>query len=211
MTRAVALFTTLASLVLIICPAWGEDTPAAATGPDLAKGQAVASQVCAACHGPDGNAIAVIYPKLAGQPAQYIVKQLKNFKTGDRVNPIMGPYAAALSESDMENVAAYFAKQSVKPAMAKIALDKNVLGQKIYRAGLADKGVPACAACHGPAGAGLPAQYPALGGQWPEYSAAQLTAFHDGVRHNGPMMLTISQRMSDSEIKAVSDYMAGLH
>jgi cbb3-type cytochrome c oxidase subunit III len=186
--------------------------------PDLNRGQAIAAQVCASCHGADGNSAGGAYPKLAGQHPEYLVKELKDFKTQPgakqpaRNNPIMAGIAGALSDQDMVNVAAYLATQVPKPGYAH---NKNTvpLGQKIYRAGIAEKGVPACASCHGPTGQGIPSQYPRLSGQWAEYTAAQLTAFQQGpgARNNNEAMHAIAQRLSDSEIKAVADYIAGLH
>jgi cbb3-type cytochrome c oxidase subunit III len=211
MTRAIVKFAALASLALAInCAARAEDaaTPAA-KAPDVAKGQAIAGQVCAACHGADGNAIAPTFPKLAGQHAEYLYKELTNFKSGERANAVMGPYAAALSDDDMHNVAAYFEAQTQKPASAQDKAEA-ALGQKIYRAGIAAKSVPACAGCHSPNGAGIPAQYPRLAGQWQEYAQAQLTAFRGGVRNNNAAMMAIASRLSDDEMKAVADYVAGL-
>jgi cytochrome c553 len=186
--------------------------------PDLNRGQAIAAQVCASCHGADGNSAGGAYPKLAGQHPEYLVKELKDFKTQPgakqpaRNNPIMAGIAGALSDQDMVNVAAYFATQAPKPGYAH---NKNTvpLGQKIYRAGIAEKGVPACASCHGPTGQGIPSQYPRVSGQWSDYLVAQLTAFQQGpgARNNNEAMHQIAQRLSDSEIKAVADYMAGLH
>ncbi|BDD92345.1 c-type cytochrome [Pandoraea sp. XJJ-1] len=182
--------------------------------PDLNRGQAIASQVCAACHAADGNSAGGAYPKLAGQHAEYLYKQLTEFKaqpgkTPVRNNAIMAGMVAALSDQDMRNVSAYFASQTMKPGAAR---DKDTvpLGQKIYRGGLAEKGVPACASCHGPTGAGMPSQYPRLSGQWAEYTAAQLVAFRDEVRKNNAPMHTVASRLSDKEIKAVADYIAGL-
>lgn len=182
--------------------------------PDIARGQATA-QVCATCHGADGNSAGGAYPKLAGQHAEYLVKQLKDFKPQGgkpplRNNPIMAGFAATLSDQDMINVAAWFASQTPKPGFAHDA--KTVaLGQTIWRAGIADKGVPACAACHGPTGQGIPIQYPRLSGQWSEYVVAQLGAFQQGTRNNSDPMRQIAHRLSDDEIKAVADYAAGLH
>jgi len=213
MIRALAKSVPPACLAFVLgIAAYAQDAPAPASNaqaPDAAKGQAIATQVCAACHGPDGNAVSNAFPKLAGQHAEYLVKELTNFKSGERANAVMGPYAAALSEADMRNVAAYFSAQVQKPAAAtdKVAA---TLGRKIYRGGIAEKGVPACAACHGPAGAGLPVQYPRLAGQWPEYAQAQLTAFRGGVRNNNVAMMTIAARLSDDEMKAVAEYIAGL-
>jgi hypothetical protein len=184
--------------------------------PDLNRGQAIAAQVCASCHGADGNSAGGAYPKLAGQHPEYLTKQLKDFKTQPgakgpaRNNPIMAGIAGALSDQDMVNVSAWFATQVPKPGYAHNK-DTVALGQKIYRGGIADKGVPACASCHGPTGQGIPSQYPRLSGQWADYTAAQLTAFQQGVRNNNEPMHAIAQRLSDREIKAVADYVAGLH
>ena len=183
---------------------------------DPAKGKAIAETVCVACHGADGNSQVSANPILAGQVEEYIYKQLKNFKpAGDkpavRNNPIMAGMAAALSDEDMKNVAAWFSSQKQKPAAAKD--EKQIaLGQKIWRQGDFKKGVPACAGCHGPAGAGLPAQYPRLAGQFAEYTEAQLKAFRVEERANDPekMMRMIAGKLSDAEIKAVAEYAAGL-
>ena len=164
---------------------------------------------CITCHGPKGQSAVATWPKLSAQHAAYTTKQLKNFKDGTRANPVMMGMAATLTEQDMNNISAYLATQ---PASLGVAQDKATidLGQSIYRGGIAAKGVPACAACHSPTGAGIPSQYPRLGGQWAEYSYTQLVAFGNGTRKNGPMMTTIASKMSDLEMKAVSDYMAGL-
>ncbi|NJM32701.1 MAG: cytochrome c4 [Limnobacter sp.] len=180
------------------------------------QGGQIASAQCAACHGAEGNSAAPTYPKLAGQHADYLYKQLKNFKIAEgadkalRENAIMAGFAAGLSEQDMRNVAAYFAAQKTEPGFAgnKATLAQ---GQAIYQGGIAEKGVPACAACHSPNGAGIPAQYPRLGGQHAEYTSAQLTAFREGLRTNSEPMITITSRLSDAEIKALADYIAGLH
>ncbi|MBB3260455.1 hypothetical protein F4827_005358 [Paraburkholderia bannensis] len=190
--------------------------PVTPAKPDLARGQAIAAQVCAACHAADGNSTGGAYPKLAGQHAEYLVKELKDFKPQPggkppaRNNAIMAGFASALSDQDMINVSAWFASQTPKPGFARDA--KTVPeGQKIWRAGIADKGVPACAACHGPTGQGIPVQYPRLSGQWSEYVVAQLYAFQQGTRNNNEPMRQIAHRLSDDEIKAVADYAAGLH
>ena len=193
-------------------------TPAAAQAPakiDLAKGQAKAAEVCAACHGADGNSNSPANPKLAGQHADYLYKQLTNFKPkagakeAERANAVMLAFASQLSDADMRNVAAYFASQTLKPAAAR---NKDIveLGQKIYRGGIASKSVAACAGCHSPNGAGIPAQFPRLGGQYAEYTESQLVGFRQGVRKNSIQMTAIASRMSDAEIKAVSEYIAGL-
>ncbi|EKE17910.1 MAG: hypothetical protein ACD_10C00217G0001 [uncultured bacterium] len=183
---------------------------------DPAKGKVIAETVCVACHGADGNSVTSANPHLAGQIEEYVYKQLKNFKTVDdkpavRNNPIMGGMAAGLSDEDMKNVAAWFASQKLNPAKATDE-SKIALGQKIWRQGDFKKGTPACAGCHGPAGAGLPAQYPRLSGQFAEYTETQLKAFRAGERANDPeqMMRTIAAKLSDAEIKAVSEYAAGL-
>ena len=183
--------------------------------PDLAKGQQIASQVCAACHGADGNATSPANPKLAGQHADYLYKQLVNFvpkqgaKEAERANPIMMGFATQLSDDDKRNVSAFYASQAKKPSAAK-SKELVGLGQTIYRAGIPDKQVPSCAGCHGPAGAGIPAQYPRLSGQWAEYTESQLVQFRSGQRKNSAQMTAIAARLSDTEIKALSDYVAGL-
>lgn len=170
---------------------------------------------CVSCHGAGGNSVAAANPKLAGQAADYIYKQLSNFKPQpggvkpQRMAPIMNNYAATLSENEMRNVAAYVNAQTLKPAMAKKD-DTIALGEKIYRGGIANKQVPACAGCHGPNGAGIPAQFPRLGGQFADYTQAQLIAFRSGTRHNSVQMNTIAARLSDAEIAAVSNYISGL-
>ena len=182
---------------------------------DLAKGQQIATQVCAACHGADGNSASPANPKLAGQHADYLYKQLQNFKAkqgakeAERANAVMAGFASQLSDQDMRNVAAHYASQKLKPSAAK---NKDVieLGQKIFRGGVAQKNVPACAGCHSPNGAGIPAQYPRLAGQFAEYTEAQLAGFRQGTRKNSEQMTSISARLSDVEIKAVSEYIAGL-
>ncbi len=195
--------------------AHAQAAPAAAAKPDVAKGQKIASEVCVACHAIDGNATAPVNPKLAGQHPAYLAKQLANFKPqpgkdkAERVNAVMAAFAAQLSDADMKSVAAYYAAQSLKPAAASKA-DLVQLGQSIYRSGIADKGVPACASCHGPSGKGIPAQYPLLGGQWAEYTASQLKAFQAGTRANYVPMSVIALRLNDREVEAVSDYIAGL-
>jgi len=185
---------------------------------DAAAGEALYSNgdpsrgvtACLTCHGPKGQSAVGTWPKLSAQHAAYTAKQLKNFKEGTRANPVMMGMAATLTEQDMQNIGAYLAKQ---PLSQGVAQNKNTieLGQSIYRGGIAAKGVPACAACHSPTGAGIPAQYPLLGGQWADYTNAQLLAFREGVRKNSSQMTTIATKLSDQEMKAVSDYIAGLH
>lgn len=182
--------------------------PAAASAPDLAKGQATA-QVCSACHTVDGSRGSPANPILAGQHPEYLVKQLQEFKSGKRKNAIMAGFAATLSDDDMRNVAAFYASKTAKPGAAK---DKDLaaLGEKIYRGGIGDRNIPACAGCHSPTGAGIPAQYPRVGGQHADYTEAQLVAFRVGARGNSAQMSAIAAKMNDREIKAVSDYIAGL-
>jgi cytochrome c553 len=195
--------------------AWAQ-APAAAKA-DPAKGQKIAGQVCAACHGAEGNATAPANPKLAGQVPEYIVKQLMNFKPGpngrkpERENPVMTGFASQLSPQDMADVAAFYATQKLVPDTAKNK-DSIELGQRIWRGGIVEKGVPACAGCHGATGKGLPAQYPLLGGQWSDYTEAQLVAWRSGARANdaNSIMRTIAAKLNDREIKAVADYAAGL-
>jgi cytochrome c553 len=176
---------------------------------DAAAGAKIATTVCVACHAADGNSVMTANPKLAGQHAEYLVKQLKDLKAGKRNNPVMGPMAATLSDEDVLNVAAYFSAQNPKAGAAK-SNGAGSVGEKIYKGGIASKGVPACAACHGPSGAGIPVQFPRVAGQHAEYLTNQLKAFRSGERANGPMMKTIAAKMSDEDIAAVTDYMQGL-
>jgi cytochrome c553 len=178
--------------------------------PDLAKGQALVTQVCGACHTADGSRGVPANPILQGQHPEYVVKQLAEFKSGKRKNAIMAGMAAALSEDDMRHVAAFYAGKQAKPGAAK-SKETIRLGEQIYRGGIASKSVPACAGCHGPAGAGMPAQYPRLSGQHGDYTEAQMVAFRSGARANSAQMSTIAGKLNDVEIKAVSDYIAGLH
>ena len=182
---------------------------AKAAQPDLAKGEASYGAVCATCHGADGNSGTPTFPKLAQQHPQYLVKQLQEFKSGKRANAIMMGFASALSEDDMRNISFWLASKAAKPGFAK---DKEAvaLGERIYRGGIADRQVPACAGCHSPNGAGIPAQYPRIGGQHAEYAASQLTALRDGVRKNSLQMNQIAAKLNDREIKALADYVAGL-
>ncbi len=184
--------------------------PAAPQG-NAAAGQAIGSTVCAACHAADGNSIGAPNPKLAGQLPEYLFKQMRNFKNGERVNPIMNGMIAAFDENQMRDLAAYFSSQKQVGDVSK-SKETLELGQKIYRAGLAAKGLPACAGCHGPSGAGIPAQFPRIGGQLSDYLETQIKSFRDGARANDPnkMMRTVALKMTDAEIKAVADYTAGL-
>jgi cytochrome c553 len=187
-----------------------------AAKPDPAKGEQIAKQICAACHAADGNSVAPANPKLAGQIPEYLHKQLANFKSqggkkAERADPVMSSMVASLSDADMRNVAAYFAAQKLRPAAAT-SKDLAAAGQKLWRGGNASSGVPACAGCHGPDGAGIPAQYPRLAGQYSAYLEAQLKLFRTGTRANDPngMMRGVATRMTDQEIKAAAEYAAGL-
>ena len=193
---------------VLAAPAFAAETKAAAK-PDLAKGQATSAAVCAACHTADGSRGSPANPILQGQHPEYLTKQLIEFKSGKRDNAIMKGMAATLSEDDMKNVAAFYASKVAKPGFAK-QKDLVVLGEKIYRGGLADRGIPACSGCHSPTGAGIPAQYPRLAGQHSDYTEAQLIAFRGGVRNNNVQMTGVAARLNDREIKAVADYIAGL-
>jgi cytochrome c553 len=206
----------LAALVAMVL-VWA--APAGAQGsakPDLANGERIAKTICAACHAPDGNSEAPANPKLAGQFAEYLHKQMRNFKTeggrkASRENAVMAGMVATLSDADMLSVAAYFSDQALRPSAASDK-DRAAFGQKLWRGGIVEKGVPACAGCHGPDGAGIPGMYPRLSGQFAEYVEAQLKAFRSGARANDPsgMMRGVAERMTDEEIKAVAQYAAGL-
>ncbi|MBD8049478.1 c-type cytochrome [Limnohabitans radicicola] len=180
-----------------------------AAKPDLAKGEASFGAVCASCHAADGNSTTPVNPKLSQQHPEYLVKQLQEFKSGKRANAVMSGMVAALSDDDMRNIAYWLA---AKPAKAGFAKDKDTvaLGERIYRGGIADRQIAACAGCHSPNGAGIPSQYPRLAGQHADYTAAQLVAFRDGVRKNSAQMTGVAAKMNDREIKAVADYIAGL-
>jgi cytochrome c553 len=195
----------LGSLLLI-------SAAAGAVEGDPAKAQTLATGVCAACHGTDGNSLIPINPSLAGQLPGYLYKQLRDFKSGARKNAIMAGMVAGLSDEDMRNLAAYFAAQKPRPGVAHDAAAANT-GQKVYRAGNAGSGLPACAGCHSPNGAGIAVQFPRLKGQHLDYMLTQLKAFRAGERDNDPssMMRTIAGRMSDQDMQAVAEYIAGLN
>lgn len=170
------------------------------------------SAMCAACHGPDGNSPAPTFPKLAGQHADYLAKQLAEYKSGERQNATMNGMAAALSEQDIADLAAFYASQKV--TLGKAAEDKVAAGEAVYRAGNTATGVSACAACHSPTGSGNPmANFPSLSGQHADYTVLQLKAFRAGERANdaGSMMRGVAKKMTDAEIEAVSQYIQGLH
>ena len=183
---------------------------------DPAKAQPIVQQVCSACHGVDGNSAAPPNPSLAGQHPEYLLKQLTGFKPqgakpAERSNAVMAGMVANLTADDMHNLAAYFAQQKPLPRQARDP-ELAKLGQTIYRGGIMSKGVAACASCHAPNGSGIPAQFPRIAGQHPEYTEAQLRAFRGAERANDPnrMMRAVAARLSDREIKAVAEYIAGL-
>jgi cytochrome c553 len=210
---AVVIAAALAASALPLLAAEGAPQPAAAAPaaakPDLNAGSTKYGAVCAACHGADGNSGVPANPKLAQQHPEYLAKQLAEFKSGKRPSPIMQPMAAMLSDADVRNIAYWAGSQKAKPGFAK---DKELvaLGEKIYRGGILDKQVAACAGCHSPNGAGIPSQFPRLAGQHADYTYAQLVAFQGGGRKNSPQMVDIATRLSDREMKAVADYIAGL-
>ncbi len=177
--------------------------------PDLGKGEASYTAGCAAWHAADGNSTTPVNPKLSQQHPEYLVKQLHEFKSGKRANAVMSGMVAGLSDADMRNISHWLASQKAKSGFAKDK-DTVALGERIYRGGLPDRQIAACAGCHSPNGAGIPAQYPRLSGQHADYTTAQLIAFRDGVRKNSAQMTGVAAKMNDREIKAVSDYIAGL-
>ena len=207
-----AALTTIG--LLISTPTIAAD-PVSKKPADLAKGKTTAATVCAACHMPDGNSVIAQNPILAGQHAAYLEKQLYNFKLKagakepERNNAIMLGFASILSDEDIRNIAAFYAAQKANNASAK-RKDLIVLGAKIYRSGLPEKGLPACAGCHSPNAAGIPAQFPRLAGQHPEYTEATLNNFRLCQRKNSAKMMTIAGKMTEAEIAAVSEYLASV-
>lgn len=206
----------LSSLALISSTAAAAEAAATAKA-DPAKGEALYTTgdaarnvtACIACHGAAGNSTIADNPKLDGQHAEYLVKQLHDFKSPQRKNAVMSAMAAPLSDADIANIAAYLDAQQAKSGAAKNQ-ELVTLGKQIYRGGIAEKRVPACASCHGATGAGIPSQYPRLAGQHQAYTLTQLTTFRDGARLNSKPMTDIAKRMSNDEMKAVADYVAGL-
>ena len=196
------------ALVFLVARAFAAE-PAPAAKVDPAKGATIAAATCAACHSSDGTRGSAANPILQGQHPDYVAKQLADFKSGKRASPIMKPIAAALSEADMKNVAAFYAGKQAKPGFAKNK-DLASLGEKLYRGGAGDRMIPACSGCHSPNGAGIPAQYPRLAGQHADYAEAQLVAFRNGARGNNAVMTGVAAKLNDREIKALSDYIAGL-
>lgn len=207
------------AMAVLLAAALNVNAAEDAAAVDPAKGQEIAETVCIACHGADGNSPDPANPRIAGLGADYLYKQLTNFKMPDdgerpalRESAIMNSMVAGLSLEDMKNLAAYFSVQKFDPAEAESEAAQLALGQKIWRQGDFAKGIPACAGCHGPAGAGMPAQYPRLAGQFYEYTEDQLKKFRSGERGNDPekMMQTIADKMSDRQIEAVAKYATGL-
>lgn len=212
MNASAALLSCLLSGLLaatLAAPAAAAEAVAPAKA-DPAKGQVTATNVCGACHTFDGSRGSPANPILQGQHPEYLVKQLAEFKSGKRANAVMQGMAATLAtEADMKNVAAFYAGKTAKAGFSKNKATVT-LGEKIYRGGVAERKVAACSGCHGPAGSGIPAQYPRLAGQHADYTEAQLLAFRGGVRQNSAQMTGVAAGMTDAEIKAVSDYIAGL-
>jgi len=197
---ALLIFSLLASSVI-----FAEDKQVLVTSAI----EQTATTVCAACHGADGNSAVSLNPKLAGQHSEYLYKQLSEFKAGKRANAVMASMVANLSSEEMQGLAAYYAGQSLQLAKAK-ANGVGSLGEKIYRGGIASTKVPACAACHGANGEGMPKRFPGLSGQHTDYTVQQLKAFRTGERANAPMMQVISVKMTEAEMQAVADYIQGL-
>lgn len=217
------LLAVVAGHVFALVSLQGFAQSAGSAKPDLGKAQQIVTQVCAACHGAEGVSVAPANPHLAGQHAEYVTLQLDHYKQGLRKNPVMAAMAATLSAEDAKALGIYFSQKKAKPGVAK---DKALaeLGQKTFRGGNSQTGLPACASCHSPTGAGLPVQYPRLAGQFAEYTFAQLQGFVRGDRGGeiksaegkliedvqGRVMSTIAARMSEREMKAVAEYISGL-
>jgi cytochrome c553 len=209
------LVLVAASGLAAIAAAQTPAAPAPGASPD--RGKQIATQVCAACHGADGNSPTSANPTLAGQHADYITLQLAHFKAGIRANAIMQGMAAPLSDDDMRSLGLYFSQQKPKGLTAKSA-ELAKTGQALWRGGDMASGVPACSACHGPSGAGIPKNYPRVAGQYADYTYAQLRAFKAGERGaakagkdvNGRVMHGVVAAMTDEQMKAVADYAAGL-
>jgi cbb3-type cytochrome c oxidase subunit III len=207
--KLLASLLTAAALAAPVFSAIAAGEAPKAAKPDLVKGEASFTAVCAACHGADGNSAIAANPKLSQQHPEYLVKQLHEFKSGKRNDPVMKGFASMLTDEDMRNIAYWVAS---KPAKAGFAKDKNLvaLGERIYRGGIAERNIAACAGCHSPNGAGIPAQYPRLSGQHADYTVKQLNTFRDGSRGNSLQMTQVAAKLNDKEIKAVADYIAGL-
>lgn len=216
-SAAEAVVKSLLVATLAVCGAASAAEAQSAAKADPAKGATLYDSgdaarglpACVSCHGAGGNSTIAVNPKLAGQVEAYTYKQLVNFTTPDRQQPVMSTYAKMLTDEEKKNLAAYLATQKAKPGAAKHK-DTVELGRKIYRGGIAERGVAACASCHGAAAAGIPLQFPRLAGQQQDYTVAQLEAFKNGTRKNSAQMTTLAQRMSSEEMKAVADYIAGI-
>jgi len=198
----------VATLSMVVVLGW--------SGTALAAGSKEAGQTmaatCSACHGMDGNSLNPEWPNLAGQHASYITRQVKGFKAGQRQNVLMTPMASILTDQDIDDLAAFFSSQTLRPT-GETEPSKLNLGQRVYRAGSVSGKVPACAGCHGPAGAGNPgAAYPRIGGQYATYVAIQLRAYKGNTRMTDPnnMMRTIAAQLSEDEIDAVASYIQGM-
>ncbi|MBN8760855.1 MAG: cytochrome c4 [Thiobacillus sp. 65-69] len=202
---------TLAAALVATSALANAPAGAPASKGDPKAAESIVTQVCAACHGTDGNSAAAVNPSLAGLNAEYLNKQLTNFKSGERKNAVMGGIVATLTPQDMLNLAAYFSMQQPKPGTSKDQ-ELALVGQKIFRGGVQGAGVPACASCHGPQGKGVPSQFPRLAGQHSDYIYSQLNSFRLGTRSNdaAKMMRTIAAKMTDADMKAVAAYIQGL-
>ncbi len=215
-SKSVQTFCLL-TLLVMAPTAFANEGPAKAAKPDLAAGESLYNNgdsargvmACVSCHGANGNSGSGTWPKLAAQNANYIYTQLAYFKSGERANGVMMGMSMLLSDADMKNIGAYLEKQKQKGGTARNK-DSIELGKSIYRGGIASKNVPACASCHGPTGAGIPVQYPRIGGQWAEYTNTQLMNFRAGDRKNSQMN-TIAAKLNDKEMQAVADYIAGIN
>ena len=215
-----ALWLTAGSLAFAVSSiGLGAETAAMpAAKPDLAKAKQTADQICAACHGADGNSPTPANPNLAGQQAAYLTLQLEHFKSGVRSNPIMAGMVATLTPEDMQALGIYFSQQKPKPAGIRDR-ELALAGQKLYRGGNIASGLPACASCHSPDGAGIPSRYPRLGGQHADYALAQLKAFKAGERGmdkggkdvNGRVMSQVAAKLSETEMQALVQYASGLY
>ena len=208
--KLLASLLTAAALAAPVFSAFAAGDAPKAAKPDLVKGEASFTAVCAACHGADGNSAIAANPKLSQQHPEYLVKQLQEFKSGKRNNAIMKGFATALSDDDMRNIAYWVTTQKMTPGSATNK-DTIALGEKIWRGGIASRGVPACAACHAPNGAGMPIKYPRLAGQHAGYTELQIKEFRDGIRTNDKVMPEVVNGMNDAQIKAVADFVQGLH
>jgi cytochrome c553 len=196
---------------IIVCFSFVVSAESTLSSSELVGTKKIINNLCIACHAIDGNSVVSVNPKLAGQHAAYISKQLNNFKSGLRENIVMAGMVANLTEEDMINLGNYFSEQDILLSSAQ----KNgvgSLGENIFRAGIKSKGVAACAGCHGPSGHGIPDKYPRLNAQHSEYTLAQLNAFRLGLRKNDPeaVMRTIAQKLTEQEMQSVADYIQGL-